>query len=55
MSSIESENVNIESRVDLGIPKKIAQIINSEDHFLTASSQKHTFGDSKGAERGQKN
>jgi len=24
MSSIESENVNIESRVDLGIPKKIA-------------------------------
>jgi len=24
MSSIESENVNIESRVDLGIPRKIA-------------------------------
>lgn len=38
MSSIESENVNIESRVDLGIPRKITQIINNDDNYLTASS-----------------
>ncbi|CDW77234.1 tbc domain-containing protein [Stylonychia lemnae] len=54
MSSIESENVNIESRIDLGIPRKIAQIINNEENFLTASSQKHAFTDIKGEDRRSK-